>query len=190
MAAAKGAWAEAAPAAAPAKGAGSGRAALAKERVDVVALDGERAKDEVADKLAGRVLDDILRRGELGDAAVLQDEGAIAHGERFLRVVRDHDGGEVVLLRHLHDLVLDGLLDDAVQRGEGLVQQQDARLDHQGARQGDALLLSAGELRDALVEVLFQTKQRDHLGHLLVHGDAGVVAKAIGDVVIGVEVGE
>ena len=70
------------------------------------------------------------------------------------------------------------------QGGQGLVQQENPGLHHQGAGQGHLLLLTAGELVDALVQVLPQAQQVDELVHLLLGGDARLVPQAVGDVLL------
>ena len=54
------------------------------------------------------------------------------------------------VLRHLVERVLDLLLGVAVERARGLVEDQDRRPLEDGAGDGDALLLAAGELEAAL----------------------------------------
>ena len=93
----------------------------------------------------------------------------------------DDDGGQVVLPGDGLDPVLDGFLDDSVQGGQGLVQQENPGFHHQGA---GPLLLAAGELVDALAQVLPQAQQVDELIHLLPGGDAGLVPQAVGDVLL------
>ncbi len=64
--------------------------------------------------------------------------------------VRDHERGAA--LRHPVERVLDFLLGVAVERGGRLVEQQDRRAFQDGARDGDALLLAAGQFQAALAD--------------------------------------
>ena len=129
-------------------------------------------------------MDDLVRLGVLGDGPLVDDEHPVGQGEGLLRVVGDDDGGQVVLPGDGLDAVLNGLLDNPVQGGQGLVQQEDPGLHHQGAGQGHPLLLTAGELVDALVQVLPQAQQVNELIHLLLGGDARLVPQAVGDVLL------
>ena len=78
---------------------------------------------------------------------VVHDHDAVGDLHRLLLVVGDEDG------RHLDLLVQPAQpgaqlgADLGVERAEGLVEQQHARLDRQRAGQGHALALAAGELR-------------------------------------------
>jgi hypothetical protein len=67
---------------------------------------------------------------------------------------------------------------------ERFVEQQHARLDYDGARQGDALLLAAGKLVRHLFLVGRKPDQREHLGHGAAHGRAvhALDLQAVGDV--------
>ena len=58
----------------------------------------------------------------------------------------DVDGGDAHLLLDAADLGTHGDAELGVQVAEGLVEQQDGRLDHQRAGQGHTLLLAAGQL--------------------------------------------
>ena len=53
-------------------------------------------------------------------------------------------------LRHLVERALDFALGAGVQRAGGFVQQQDGRILQDGAGDGDALLLAAGQFQPAL----------------------------------------
>ena len=129
-------------------------------------------------------MDDLVRLGVLGDGPLIDDEHPVGQGEGLLRVMGDDDGGQVVLPGDGLDPALDGFLDDSVQGGQGLVQQENPGFHHQGAGQGHPLLLAAGELVDALAQVLPQAQQVDELIHLLPGGDAGLVPQAVGDVLL------
>ena len=54
-----------------------------------------------------------------------------------------------------------------IQGAEGLVQQQDVRLIHQGAGDGHTLLLTAGKLGDVALGIAFQVHQGKHTVDLL-----------------------
>ena len=77
--------------------------------------------------------------------------------------MRDDDDGEtlaaVELAEHVHDFDRGG----GVEVAGGLVGEQDARVVDEGARDGDALLLAAGELRGGVVHALFEADEADEL---------------------------
>ena len=89
-------------------------------------------------------------RAALDDHALVEHDdlvGADDGGEP----VRDHQRGAA--LGHALERVLDFLLGVAVERRGRLVEQQDRRRLQDGAGDGDALLLAAGELQAALADL-------------------------------------
>ena len=116
--------------------------------------------------VAGSVID--LELGpDLLEPAVAHDRDAVAHGQRFLLVVRDVDERDAELLLVAADLDLHLAPELAVEIGERLVEQQQRRPRDQAARQRHALLLAARELvRIALLEAL-EAQQIEHPGELL-----------------------
>ena len=66
--------------------------------------------------------------------------------QRLVLVVRHHQGRDAEPLLQLAHLDLHVLAQLLVERAERLVEQQHRRLDHQRARERDALLLAAREL--------------------------------------------
>ena len=164
--------------------------AVAEQGIDVVALDLQLIEDKFPHKIIFGLMDDLLRPGILGNGALLNDQHPVGEGQSLLRVVSDDDGGQVILPGNGLDPVFDGLLDDAVQSRQRLIQQQDPGLHHHGPGQGDPLLLAAGELVDALAQMLPQAQQVDELLHLRFRGDIRPVPQAVGDVLADVQVGE
>ena len=89
--------------------------------------------------------------------------------------VTRHDGVAVLVqaLEEAHDFVAGG----GVEGAGGLVGQQDRRVVHEGAGDGDALALTAGELVRLVVHAALEIDLlHGELGHLeaLVGGNAGV----------------
>ena len=74
----------------------------------------------------------------------------------------DHEGGAEADLQ-VHELELGLLAQLLVERGERLVEQQDARAFRQRARQGDALALPAGELLGIAVSQRLELHEAQHL---------------------------
>ena len=96
-------------------------------------------------------------------AAALGDHALVEHDD----LVGADDGGEPVrddqrgaVLRYPLERVLDLLLGVAVERRGRLVEQQDRRPLEDGPRDGDALLLAAGELQAALADLGLVTLRR------------------------------
>jgi hypothetical protein len=75
-----------------------------------------------------------------------QQRDAVAHHQRLFDGVRDEQQREAHLVPQLEQLLLHLAARERVERGEGLVHQQHARLHRQRARDGHALLHAAGEL--------------------------------------------
>ena len=89
---------------------------------------------------------------------------AVAHRERLLLVVRDVDERQPDLLLQRLELDLERAPQLGVQRAERLVEQHDGGLEHERARQRDALLLAAGELRGLAPLQAGELHQLDGLG--------------------------
>ena len=110
-------------------------------------------------------VDDALGLADMLDDAGIHDSDTVGDRHGFLLVVRDIHGGDT-------NIVLDVLDDRAhlnaqlrVKVAQRLVHQQDARLNDECARQRDALLLAAGELRRALLLEAIQAESAQLLGH-------------------------
>ena len=87
--------------------------------------------------------------------AVLDDLAALDHQDAVgmhdgVQPVRDDDGGAV--LAEMLDRLLHLALGFGIERGGRLVEQDDRRVLEQGARNGDALALAAGQLRAVLAD--------------------------------------
>ena len=118
---------------------------------------------EVHDERAGGMVEQFLRRAGLLDAALAHHHDLVGDLERLFLIVRDEDR------RHAHLVVktpqpLPQLLAHlGVEGAEGLVEQQHLGLGGQGAGQGDALPLTAGQLRRQAVAQAFQSNQVQQL---------------------------
>ena len=78
-------------------------------------------------------------------AAVAQHDDPVGERERFRDVVGDQDGGEAVLVPDALQQPVHLAAGQRVERAERLVEQQDARVADERAREGDALALAARE---------------------------------------------
>ena len=126
-------------------------AALDQLRVEEVHL---RAADEGADEQVGRIIVEVLRGIDLLDEAVLHDDDARAHGHGLGLVMGNVDKGRLEALMQLGDLGAHLHAELGVQVGERFVHQEDLRITHDGAAEGDALTLAAGERLRLAVEQL------------------------------------
>ena len=111
-----------------------------------------RAADEAGDELVVGVLVELEGGAELADVAGVEDDDAVGEGHGLDLVVGDVDHGGVEAVVQLGDL--DPHLDAqaGVEVGERLVEQEHARVADDGAADGDALALAAGELLGLAVE--------------------------------------
>ena len=109
---------------------------------------------------------------------------AVGHGERLVLVVGDDDEGDADLFLQAHEFAAHVFAQFRVQRRERLVQEQHLRLHHEGAGEGDALLLSARQLRRTALRHAVQLHERQHFFHAaraLVFRDARDL-EAVGDI--------
>ncbi len=102
---------------------------------------------------------------DLGDLAAGHHRDAIRHGHRFFLVVRHVDEGNADLALDVAKLYLQLFAQLEVERPERLVEQEHRRAIHQGADEGNALLLAAGQLFGAAIPRPFQRDQAEHLLH-------------------------
>ncbi len=103
------------------------------------------AAHEPRDEFAGRAVVDVVRRAGLLDAAVVHHHHGVGQGHGLLLRVRDVDEGQAQFLLPAPQLRAHLHAQEGVERGQGLVEQQHARLGDERARQRHALLLPAGE---------------------------------------------
>lgn len=97
---------------------------------------------------------------------LIHDKDAVGHGQGFFLIVGDKDRGQAQSLLDVADLLPQRFADAGVQRRQGFVQQQDARLHHQRARQCHALTLTAGQFVRVVLFLAAQCHQADHVGYL------------------------
>ena len=145
-----------------------------------LAADEVALADEAGDEGGQRLVVEVERRIPLLQVAVLEHADLVADGEGFLLVVGDQDGAGAARLEDLAHLVAEAAAQLDVEVGEGLVEQQQARLRRQCAGQGHALLLAAGQFMGVALAQGAEIDQFEHLG-----GDAlalRVLADAEGDV--------
>ena len=110
--------------------------------------------DEVGDERGRGLAIDLRGRTDLLDHALVHHHDAVGHGERFFLVVRHHDGGDAEPALQRLDLVAQAQAHARIERGERLVEQQQAGRGRERAGERDALLLAAGELHGIFAAVL------------------------------------
>ena len=104
------------------------------------------AADEIGHEAGARPVVDAVGRIPLRQPAGVHHADPVGDGEGFVLVVGDEQGGDALFQQDGAHVAADLLAQLRVQRREGFVQQQQARLGRQCPGQGHALLLAAGEL--------------------------------------------
>src|SRR5206468_10857239 len=113
---------------------------------------------------ADEALHDGVRRVLDGSRVpCFHDDTFVEHGhavgdlEDLGDLVADHDRGEPELAVEVLDEAVNGVHEDGVEPGGGLVEEDDLRLRHEGPRDGHALAHASGDLRGVLVPHVHQT---------------------------------
>ena len=144
-----------------------------------------RRADELGDELVGRALVDLPRLAQLHHAAGLHDGDVRGQRQRLDLVVGDVDRGDAQLALQPLELVAQRLAQLRVEVGQRLVEQQQRRLDDQGAGQREALLLTAGQLGRLAPGLRGELHRGEHpldaLGDLLLGGPVGALAHLQGE---------
>ncbi len=108
-----------------------------------------RIADEAGDEGVGGLVIELERRARLGDLAPIEHDDAIGHGHGLDLVVGDVDHRRVEVFVELGEFDAHVGAQRRVEIGQRLVEQEDARVAHDGAADGDALALAAGKLARA-----------------------------------------
>ena len=134
-------------------------AALAAARRQEIAAAGQPRR-----ALCGGMAHQRLRVRHGRGSAVFHHADLLAVAAAFPQVVADPEDRTVKAREQVGELQLKVPLEVAVERGEGFVEQDGLRLRAEDARERDALLLSAGELRGVLFFQPLQAEEPDFLG--------------------------
>src|SRR5215475_4184610 len=122
------------------------------------------APDEALDHGIDRGLDDPgLAR--LHDDALVEHGHAVGDLEDLGDLVAHHHRGEAELAVELLDEPVNGIDEDGIEAGGGLVEEADLRLRHEGAGDGLALAHAARDLRGVLVPHVHQADLQEFLLH-------------------------
>ena len=105
--------------------------------------------DELGDEAGARMKVDVLRAADLGDAALLHHDDAVAEHHGLGLVVGDVDGGDPETAQQRVDLGAQALAQCRVERGQRLIEQEQPRPNGERPRQCNALTLAARKLIDA-----------------------------------------
>ena len=116
--------------------------------------------DELGDEGIGGLLVQFVRCRQLLHHALVEHADAISHGQGLGLIVGDVNHSDAQIVVDVLDFVLHLLAQLLVQGPQGLVHQDQVRLEHQGAGDGHTLLLTAGQLRRAAAA---EIGQFDHL---------------------------
>ena len=117
------------------------------------------------DKRAGRVVPHLLGRADLFDFAAVHQHHAVGHFQSFFLVVGHEDAGHMQVVVQTAQPAAQFLAHLGVQRAEGLVQQQHFGFHRQCTGQGNALTLTAGQLRWIAVCQPVQLNQAQQFVH-------------------------
>jgi predicted DNA repair protein MutK len=110
--------------------------------------------------------------------------------QRVCNVVRGHHGLNVVFGLPLLQAQEESIASDAVERGKGLVEQQQARARSQSAGKSDALRLAAGKILRAEICEVGCADKLEHFFDAIPAAGAIEMVQTIGDIGGGVEVRE
>ena len=114
-----------------------------------------------------RCCEDIRLRPHLDGPAEIHHDHVVGDVSHHGKVVGDEEIGESVLLLQVDQEVQDRGLDREVERRDRLVEHEKAGVEHEGASDGDALALAAGEhVRVAVVVFGPQPDLAEHLARL------------------------
>src|SRR5262245_7460343 len=112
--------------------------------------------DKVGYKTSCRTFVNIFRSADLVELAPMENPNAVAHRHRLVLIVSDVDRCHSARLMQKSSRCARFLAQFSVEVRQRFVQEQQLGTDHQGAREGDALLLASGKLVNSR---LFQTSK-------------------------------
>jgi hypothetical protein len=121
--------------------------------------------EEAHDERARRLLEDLRGGAHLLDAPGVHEHHAVGDLEGLLLVVGHEDARHVQLVVEPAQPAAELLADAGVERAEGLVEEEEAGLGGEGARERHALALAAGELVGVALAEAVELDEREELGH-------------------------
>src|SRR6266849_3227386 len=139
---------------------------LAPSVADHLAAEQVGVTNEIGDEARAWPVVNIGRCADLLDLAGIHHRDPVGHGKRFFLIVGDEDHGQAEFALQLLQLELHRLPQLLVERAERFVAKQHPWFDHDGAGQGDALLLPPGELAGAAILVSDELHLCQRIGDL------------------------
>ncbi len=123
----------------------------------------------------------------------MHDGDAITQGEGFLSIMRDEDAGDACAALHLLGFFAQTFTQQAIKIGEGFIEHEQARIKGERTSEGDALLLSARELRGTTITLA--GREAYPIKHLVGLGESCCFCNALhaqteGDILQGAEMRE
>ena len=128
---------------------------------------------------------DAFGVADLLDDALVHHHDPVAHHERFGLIVRDVDRGDAHVVLQAGEFDAHLLAQLGVEVAQGLVEEHDLGVVDDGAGEGDALALPAGELGGVSLGEMAQTHEVERLRRFLLDGGPGFAPdpQAVGHVV-------
>ena len=118
-----------------------------------------RFTNEVGHKAVVWLVVELPRRADLSNGGVPHNNDFIRDGQRFFLIVGHIDHGQPEVLLNGTDVLTHLAPKLCIQIRQRLVEKQNLRLKHQGARNCDTLLLPAGQLGGQAAVEAFQSNQ-------------------------------
>ena len=129
-------------------------------------------------RLALRTVHQVIARAHLHDVTGFHHGDAVAEAQRFVDVVRHVQDGAAERVEQADQVLLQNAFQVRIERGERLVEHEDARARREHASKRHALLLAAGELHGI---ALLEARQAEALELGLHHGVAVGRRHVLGD---------
>ncbi|MNX73660.1 hypothetical protein D3C86_1050670 [compost metagenome] len=123
-----------------------------------------RRADEARHEEIGRAVIEIERHAELFELAGAQNGDLVGHGHGFHLIMRHIDHGIAETPVQAGNLAAHVDAQFRIEVGKRLIEKEHARLAHDGAANGDALALTAGQILRTTLQKLVDLQ---HLGHLV-----------------------
>ena len=136
-----------------------------------------RGADESGDEEVCRVVEHLLRGTDLLDVTVFHDDDSIAQRHGLGLVVGDVHKRGVDVLAELDELGAHLVTQLCVEVAQRFVHEEDLRMTHDGAADGDALALAAGERFGLSLQILGDAEDLRRFLHLLVDLRLGNLAQ-------------
>src|ERR1700733_3040706 len=122
---------------------------------------------EASDEFGGGLFKQFAWRGRLLDPALVHHDDEVGQREGLVLPVRDVDEGDVELPLETAKLGAHSHAQERIKRRKRLVEQKDLRIGDEGARERDALLLPAGQLRRHALRIRRHRHELEELHRLL-----------------------